>query len=317
MKGRNEKIDQIFRDRLNDYASSSPEHLWEKIDAQRSKRKKRPFFYRWRFSILALALLITSMGLYWMIAGQHNERLLNALILAKSENQSLVPPTIGEKENVELSTTTTTKEASTNEEKQFAPNETTTSTTNSGSTEAALTNASAVTTTAVATPSTRQKALKPSSGSLTKTAQSIATPPETSTGQNIALSEPWSDKGQANEWAPSTSEESLPDRSTSPAVGSATTNLLDSKTTNLKSLQALYLPQQGALSEIDRAPDESLLEFKPRGCYSFKGRKTNFNLFVDVFYSQERAIRSLSTKDSEYDNYMELRDSTGLERWIV
>jgi len=75
-------------------------------------------------------------------------------------------------------------------------------------------------------------------------------------------------------------------------------------------LEALYLPKQNDWSEIIRQPHKSLLDFKPRGCYSFKGNRTSYNLFVDVFYSLDKAIRSLSAKNTEYLDYLEAREET-------
>ncbi|MEM9820657.1 MAG: hypothetical protein AAF985_06275 [Bacteroidota bacterium] len=331
MKNRNENMDQIFRDRLNDYESSSPDHLWEKIDARRSNRKK-PLFKPWQFNLLGLGLLLSSLAIGWLVAGQHSKDVFNAFQLAQSQNEIAEVALVtdpSEPKDGHLAVASSPLEATAatwkGEDRAVLPtvvqdpskktrtsfNTTTDLTTANptkveprGNNRTQLTAANIISGGAdlVLTATKSSKVEQKESDDLIEGNTVIPTGPPVVDEAIL----PDSERHSARVMLTTTEAELLPkgEGESSPPLPA---NL---ERPAFHRLEALYLPKQNRLSEVIRQPDESLLKFKPRGCYSFKGSRTSYNIFLDVFYSLDRPIRSMSAKNAEYLDYLEARQAT-------
>lgn len=327
MKGRNEQVDQIFRDRLDGYASSSPNDLWEKLDAKRSTRKKRPFFYRWQLSILGLFLLLSSLGLYWMISGKHAENLSKALTLQTATlaaEEREMPNTLQNEEKINQDTRTANEAisetndhvADASDDLSSIQNESTISTTTSLRPNTITVDHSAERSLQNATNNTinSQNSTVSQLDNLTLTPRA-ATQPSSNQANPLELELMTTKtivKVAPNSLATTSANEALTTRSEAfPNQPSIKQNAI-AEIAQAQRLEALYLPTNTNVDwpEVVRKPDESMLEFRPRGCYSFKGARTSYNIFVDAFYSQEKAIRSMRAKDAEYTAYLNEREST-------
>ncbi len=78
-------IDEVFRDKLAQYSTESPMHLWEKIDQKRSQRKRRGLYFR---VLAGLGVLLVTFALIWtnFSADQYT---LNALPIPLKERNNL------------------------------------------------------------------------------------------------------------------------------------------------------------------------------------------------------------------------------------
>lgn len=83
----NNPTDQIFREKLGDYASDAPMHLWDRIDQKRSTRRRAGLLFRrnWGAAILVLFMLGTAAYL-WNEQGETEGEIVQNDVLNNEKN---------------------------------------------------------------------------------------------------------------------------------------------------------------------------------------------------------------------------------------
>ncbi len=316
MKERNKQIDQIIQTKLKDYSSPSSDDLWDRIDAQRSKKEDDTAgIIWWRWALAGVAVLSVAVGL--TLWSNVNEK---SPIIENSSNNF-------ENKNI----TATIQSADLTEQKSNVEDDLLLNIDNVTSIENTRTSKkqnSVISSKNTQVPFSSTRKVENTKPILETTNALTPSLKEASTSNELYVAE---DKNPISESEYSISNIQSPIENNQQLITSnreLTTNHQQPEYQNTKIeatsknyLKAIYLPtSQMSLLESQLTLDEDLLEIAevetlPRGCYSFPVGSFKYDFYVDAIASAELTFRMLEAKDSEFSDYANNREATESEMY--
>ena len=310
MKDKNENIDHLLRSRLNDYSSASPVDLWDRIDAERSKKDNdRNGIIWWRWSLAGLMILFVATGLFLFtknnstksIGELEQKETLSTIIdaettVAQLEQKELMP-TIADAQTNESNNDNLLLDIKDVSSENVIKQQISEITINPTTLKAQIATQSS---SKNSIEQVRPQSITPTTSAIFN--QELETIlPEELIQRNIDLSNP-KKLDEAVLQQKNTQEEAI----------------------SKNYLKAIFLEQNKSTALLyNRTVSADLLKFKkqkrrkkkpskgaPRGCYSFPGGAFKYDFYVDVIGSLEMVSRSLTSKNSEYDYYAENRENS-------
>lgn len=77
--------DRIFQEKLGDYASDAPMHIWDRIDQKRSPKRRAWILFRRNWGMAFLVLLLIGSAGYFMVENQNSNKALSDQEIKESE----------------------------------------------------------------------------------------------------------------------------------------------------------------------------------------------------------------------------------------
>lgn len=292
MRG-NRHMDKHIREKLEHYAPETPMHLWDKIDEKRSARKLVVArANRWKMYTAIAILLLIHLGLGIWVVDQDQSIATDITDTAiqsdiNKENQADVmgistPSSTthsNKEEQTALNQTASTnfQEASVNKSIETLASKNIVSTTNSNS-KKSTTSQTVIRTTSIVN--------KSDLNTITTTRNVVVSKNEEKYSQPILT--PITEQSVIN----NTTNDIATRRS-----------ILDEDLSKLSNTKTKLLDRP--LLAIDQELD--LPDVK---CAAFQKRRNGMIYAVDVFFSPERAYKTLEAKDEEYEEYIQKRNET-------
>ncbi len=309
MKREENNIDQYFRDGLRDYESPLATNLWDKLDATREEDKKPKGIVWWKWGLGAslLTLLIAS-TFYFLNSKQEKTNLPSTKVETESPITS-------------IPTTKTSEQASNavEEAKQVATNKNTTSLTEIADTK--IEQSKPLKAQEISNTSKKSTATKNSvneSSAMTSTANSTRNKPVITTPKILTETKNFQENKNITDLQTRTSSQPLETKSIkAQPIASVTEeaavekNKATRRLDFLKTTAATLLDDPSSIAlAFDTPPIKMPFSWGPKGCYSFAGGRIKYDYYVDAFISPEYAIRKLSARTAEDENYRQRRDET-------
>lgn len=301
MKKEVNNIDQYFRDGLRDYESPLAANLWDKLDAAQEEEKKPKgiIWLKWGLGASLLILLISA-AFYFLNTEKEGINLPSTNVETES------PITSSSKKETSGQSSNKFEEAD-----QIVNN-------NQMLTEVADAEINqnkvleAQKTSVIAKKSIKNSNSATSNTSIQKT---VETTPKILTETNFKENKNTTTKTNL---PPSTFSHTRETKLNNPQPITSTTEKTSVEKVEtaqrldfLKTSAATLLDDRSNLASIMNAPPIKIpFSWGPKGCYSFAGGRIKYDYYVDAFLSPEYAIRKLSAKVPEDENYRQERDDT-------
>lgn len=303
MKREENNIDQYFRDGLRDYESPLAANLWDKLDAAREEDKKPKGIVWWKWGLGASLLILLIATTFYFLNSQKEE------VNHPSTNvETELPITSLPKTNTSEQASKTIEDGTQN----TANNASLTEVVDTKIEEKEVLKLPETTATIKKSVNT-SKAIPAKANATTN--NTVVTTPTSTTETNTFQEQEHKNTAKTSTDISSQSREIKSKKSQPIASVTEAAPVKENKTTQrldfLKTTVATSLDNPASItSAFDAPPIKIPFSWGPKGCYSFAGGRIKYDYYVDAFLSPEYAIRKLSAKTAEDENYRQRRDET-------